>query len=898
VLRQVVECPELPLSQVELLSPSEREELAARVVRPSGRSRSGRTVVDLFEHQARTTPDAIALEAAGSSLTYRELDARASALALQLRRREVGPGKLVGICLHRGAGLVAAMLGVLKSGAAYVPLDPSYPHERLDFMLRDSAVAVVVTEPALAGMLPPNAAFVFANAGDSADALAASLGDSALDEEGLAYVIYTSGSTGTPKGVEVTHRALANVLASIAARPGLSAGDRLLAVTTVSFDIAALEILLPLISGATVVMAARDDARDAGRLAALISQARITVMQATPSTWRMLIDAGWRGQPGSLSIWSGGEALSRELAEALIVRGRSVWNLFGPTETTIWSTVESVSSGSGPVSIGRPIANTEIHVLDAQGRPAPTGVPGELFIGGDGVARGYLNRPGLTAERFVRNSIDAGGGRLYRTGDRVRMLPDGRLQWLGRVDSQLKIRGHRVEIGEIEACLGRLIGVSHCAVVPIVGRDGTSRLVGFVVASETIGISGKRVRDHLARELPSYMVPARVDVIRNMPMTPNQKVDRGALARLARFNVVAEGAAGESDTERRLCEIWAELLDVPQVGVDDDFFDLGGHSLLAVRLALAIERELGQSLSVAKLIDARTVRQAAALIERAKSGPAWQSLVIMQPEGAKAPFYCVHGVGGDVLNYQALASRMGTDRPFVSVQAIDQLRSVDPERGLSSMAAAYVDEIRRYQPSGPYHLGGYSLGGRIALEMALQLEAAGERVAFLGILDATPQGSSERSPGHLWRCIRNVPRWLWHDGLRSSWRENADRLQRGLRRLRSAIGMSSGEPAPGLHADVREMMNIDGLPIGIQRRYEWDFRAYCSYRPPLKCGPVTVFKASAQPLLALHASDLGWSAVSRGPVSVIEVPGSHSSIIAEPGVQHLADALKSALDPA
>jgi thioesterase domain-containing protein len=641
-------------------------------------------------------------------------------------------------------------------------------------------------------------------------------------------------------------------------------------------------------------MASHDDIRDAARLGTLLAERRVTVMQATPSTWRMLVDGGWPGQAASLSIWSGGEALSRELADALLARGRSVWNLFGPTETTVWSTVESVSSGAGPVSIGRPIANTEVHVLDAQGSPAPTGVPGELYIGGEGVARGYRHRPELTSERFVPNTIGTHGGRLYRTGDRVRRLPDGRLLWLGRFDSQVKIRGHRVEIGEVEACLARMIGVGSSAVVPIAERDGSSRLAAFIVAREATGISGKWVRDQLARELPSCMVPARVDVLRALPMTPNRKVDRAALAQLARARTLAGARTPESDTERQLCTLWAELLDVPQVGVDEDFFELGGHSLLAVRLVAAIERELGQSLSVAALLDAGTVRKLAAIVDRAKRGPAWRSLVVMQPKGPKPSFFCVHGVGGDVVHYQALAAQMGPDRPFVGVQAIDQLRALDPARGLAALAAAYVDEVRRYQPRGPYHLGGHSLGGRIALEMALQLEASGQRVAFLGILDTTPQHAPDRSLRYVWRFLANAPRWLWQDARHASWRQNVDRLRRTLRIVRRSLGPGDVAPEP----DVHEMMNLDGLPVAIQRRYEWDYRAFRSYRPSGQCGPVTVFRASAQPLLANHDPDLGWTTVSRGPVSVIEVPGAHDSILVGPGVQHLAAALHSALDQA
>ena len=619
VLRAVTRRPETALSDIDLLPSDER----ASMVRPAPPAAppASETIVDRFEGQVALQPHAVAIASGDEQISYRGLDARVATIAGRLRARGVGPGTLVGVCLHRGVNLVATLLAVMRCRAAYVPLDPSFPRERLTFMVRDSGLALVVTDPELAGLLPPDAALAFIGAmlEPAAEAPDAAPIPDRMDPDDLAYVIYTSGSTGVPKGVEVSHRSLANVLVSMADRPGLAHGDRLLAVTTISFDIAAVEIFLPLLVGATIVMATGNDSRDPTRLAALLGDGGITVMQATPSTWRMLIDAGWRGHPDALAIWSGGEALSRELAEALLRRGRAVWNLFGPTETTIWSTVESVTSGTGPVGIGNPIANTDLQILDDQRRPTPVGVPGELYIGGVGVARGYRNRPELTAERFVASAV-AAGERLYRTGDRVRRLPDGGLHWLGRFDSQVKIRGHRVEIGEVEACLERVPDVGNGVVVALADRHGEYSLVAFVVGSGGGDVDTRAVRDHLARALPNYMVPSRVELLQALPMTPNGKVDRAALVRIANADAVVENRPPASETERRLCAIWADVLGAQTVGVDEDFFDLGGHSLLAVRLVSAIERELGQSLSVATMLDLRTVRQLAWFVDRSRAG--------------------------------------------------------------------------------------------------------------------------------------------------------------------------------------------------------------------------------------------------------------------------------------
>jgi thioesterase domain-containing protein/acyl carrier protein len=416
------------------------------------------------------------------------------------------------------------------------------------------------------------------------------------------------------------------------------------------------------------------------------------------------------------------------------------------------------------------------------------------------------------------------------------------------------------------------------------------------VAHEHTSVHSKEVRDQLARHLPSYMVPSQITQLTALPLTRNGKVNRAALRAMpVDETAVPPGATPTTETERRLSDIWCKLLGVTRLGVDDDFFDRGGHSLLAVGLVSAIEREFGQPLGVATLIEARTIRQLAQVVERQKPVASWGALVVLQPRGHEPPFYCVHGVGGEVLGYAPLAIRMGNDRPFVGIQANDEIRSADPVHGIAAQAAAYVREIRRFQPNGPYHLGGYSHGGRVALEMALRLEAEGQRVAFLGVLDTTPVGVHYNSLGYWLRVARNAPRWLWYDALRTPWRENAERVRRALRRRGGLL--TPRVPADARLADVRDTMDISNLPPAYLARYRWDYLAFCSYVPAGRCqSGITVFKAKGQPLLASHDPDLGWSAVTRGSVEVVEVAGNHTSILTEPNVTGLADALRTALE--
>ncbi|HVV72246.1 MAG TPA: amino acid adenylation domain-containing protein, partial [Verrucomicrobiae bacterium] len=570
LLRGIVAAPQTRISALKILEPDERKELLEKANATSRDYPRERTVVEMIEEQAERRSGAVAVSFEGRSLTYGQLEERSRRLARHLQGLGVGAGSLVGLCLERGLEMVVGVLGVLKSGAAYVPLDPGFPAERLSYMLSDSGARVLVSQEELGQRLFGEAGGVERVYVDrDAELIGAQSAEALVGQAGAAdraYVLYTSGSTGRPKGVEIEHGGLTNFLCSMRHEPGMEERDVLVAVTTLSFDIAGLELFLPLICGARIELASRQTALDGVALGRLLRQSGATVMQATPATWRMLFESGWSGQ-SQLKVLCGGEAMGRDLAGRLVGSCASVWNLYGPTETTIWSTVGRVESEA--VDIGRPIANTRVYILDKNREPVPRGVVGELWIGGAGVARGYLNQPKLTAERFVEDPFD--GGRMYQTGDLGRYLADGRLECLGRVDQQVKIRGYRIELGEIESILGEHEQVRECAVV---AREvgGEKRLVAYV-AGEAEQVESWR--EHLRGRLPEYMVPSVFVPLEALPHTPNNKIDRKALPEPAGVPAAKPTVhlPPETETEKVVAHIFETVLASQDVGLTHDFFD-------------------------------------------------------------------------------------------------------------------------------------------------------------------------------------------------------------------------------------------------------------------------------------------------------------------------------------
>jgi amino acid adenylation domain-containing protein len=611
LLEGLVAHPDQHLAELPLLTATERQQILVEWNATQASYPKDACIHELFEAQVERTPDTVAVVCEGAQLTYRELNARANQLAHYLQALGVGPERLVGICVERSLELVVGLLGILKAGGAYVPLDPAYPSERLAFMLADAHIPVLVTQHQLiAGLLVHQARVVCLDT-DWARIAQERIEDppSRVTAQNLAYVIYTSGSTGKPKGVQVVHQGVVNFLEAMRQQPGLTVHDTLLAVTILSFDIAALELYLPLSVGARLVLMSREGAMDGQQLAVQLARSEATVMQATPATWRLLLEAGWPGNQ-QLNILCGGEALPRELAEQLLDRGSALWNLYGPTETTIWSAVLKVESGEGPVAIGPPIANTEIYLLDRHLQPVAVGVPGELYIGGTGLARGYLHRPELTAEKFVPSLYShEPGARLYRTGDLARYRPDGTLEFLGRMDQQVKVRGFRIELGEIEAALARHPGIAQAVAVAREDSPGDTRLVAYVVPRESAPLTAADLRGFLRLSLPDYMVPASLMMVDALPLTPNGKVDRRALPAPDRTRPELEGTfvAPRTPVEEGVARVWAEVLGLERVGVHDNFFELGGHSLLAIRIMAGIHDIFQVELPLRTLFEEPTV---------------------------------------------------------------------------------------------------------------------------------------------------------------------------------------------------------------------------------------------------------------------------------------------------
>ena len=620
VLRHAVASPELRLREIPLLTETDRRVLLRDVNATAMDHDRSLCIHQIVSAAAAALPDSIAVDASDATLTYGQLERRSNQMAQLLRERGVRDGALVGVCLDRIADLPVALLAVLKAGAAYVPVDPAHPAERLSYTLTDATVSCVITESRFAGLVSGiGAPLLLVDDDDGAiQAQSSHAPESAVGPDDLAYVIYTSGSTGRPKGVEVEHRNVVNFLHSMAREPGFGREDVLLAVTTPSFDIAGLEIFLPLVCGARTVIASRADVLDGEQLIRLLGESRATVMQATPATWRLMIDAGWTGG-SDLRVLCGGEAMPRDLARELLARTSVIWNMYGPTETTIWSTTHRVTDATYDVPIGHPIGNTTVYVLDEMGRPAPIGVPGELCIGGEGVARGYRERPELTAEKFVTVSLDGRAPeRLYRTGDVVRLRGDLALEFVGRRDHQVKVRGYRIELGEIESVLVEHASVRRAVVIVREDAPGDQRLVAYVVAADSaVTMDTELLRGVLRARLPEYMVPSTIVPLAELPLTPNGKIDRKALPSPVMSMSASMAPAPDivmTEPQRRVAAIWREVLRVEHLGVDDNFFDRGGHSLLVVKVHAALRREFQRELTLVDLFQHTTIAAQATLL--------------------------------------------------------------------------------------------------------------------------------------------------------------------------------------------------------------------------------------------------------------------------------------------
>ncbi|MFJ3927475.1 amino acid adenylation domain-containing protein, partial [Streptomyces sp. NPDC090022] len=779
LLETLAEDPGVRLSAVDVLGADERRRVltewnATEIPVPDA------TVVELFEAQVARTPDAIALVQGDVELSYAELDARANRLARLLVGRGIGPESVVAAVFERTVDLVVGLLGVIKAGACYLPIDPAYPADRIAYVIADSGAVCRLTSASLAerpvepegrlmaGAAEPRAEEVPLVLLDSAEVGAelAALADgpladgertAALRPEHPMWVIYTSGSTGRPKGVLVEHRAIVNFLTAMQDCFVLDAQDRLLAVSTHGCDMAGFEFYLPLLNGARIVLAAQEQVLDPWALRGLIRDTGATIVHATPSLWRgLMADADDPVDWSRVRAMIGAEALPADLARTLLTRTPTLTNLYGPTETTVWSTgKELVGSGADVTSIGGPIGNTRVYVLDDRMAPVPVGVAGELYIAGRSVARGYLGRPALTAGRFVADPFGGVGERMYRTGDVVRWTADGDLQYVGRSDEQVKVRGFRVELGEIEAVVAGHPSVAQAVALVREDIPGDQRLVAYVVPNrglpqDELGHLGQAVRAVAQDRLPGYMVPSAVVVIEKLPLMPNSKLDRKALP-VPEVEMREEAHHSVTSFEANVGAAFAEVLGLESVGVDDDFFALGGHSLLAVRLVEQL-RERGVAIAVRDLFAAPTV---SGLLKRMSLSSVRDALDVLLPireQGEQPPFFCFHPAGGVSWCYMPLVRYVPEDVPLYALQARGLDGTSPVAASISDMATDYIARMRSVQPSGPYRLMGWSYGGVIAHEIAVQLQAAGEEVGALVLLDQYPwdheaeKASAEQEP--------------------------------------------------------------------------------------------------------------------------------------------------------
>jgi amino acid adenylation domain-containing protein len=854
--------PGVTLRDLPMLTPTENRWLQDQETGPQQViPESG--VHDLFDLQARRTPDAIAVEHDGNRVTYRQLNEAATRLAHRLHEAGVGPETLVGLCVERSPKMVAALLGILKAGGAYVPIDPALPPQRIAMMMDDAKAPVILTESRLAAGLEHTGARLICcdeSPSPSPATLPAPAIEPGKDAGNLAYVIYTSGSTGKPKGVEVSHRALLNLLLSMQREPGFAAQDKLLAVTTISFDIAGLELFLPLICGGCVVIANKEDARDPILLIDLLRQSRCGIMQATPATWRALVNSGWSGD-SKLKILCGGEALPRDLAQQLLPLCGELWNMYGPTETTIWSTVHRVLPDVRLVPIGRPVANTSVYVLDPSLNRLPVGAVGELFIGGDGVARGYLGRPQLTGERFIANPFDS-SERIYRTGDLARWLADGTIECLGRADNQVKIRGFRVEVEEIESVIADLPGVTGVAVKAWPDASGSMALVAY-----TCGAEGPDLRAALQQKLPEYMIPSCVVPVEALPLTPNGKLDRNALPRPEMVKSATRFVEPRTVVERTLASIFASVLNVERVSVSDSFFDLGGHSLLVAKLLRRIDLEFGRHLSMPAVFQSPSVEQLAPFLESdsqkyAGRAPVRPRVVNIQTRNTRAPLFWIRG--GPYL--QTLQSHVET--PLITV-ALDpgEEASVCQNTSVTQVASCIVKRILETQPAGPYFLAGRCASGVIAFEAAVQLRAAGQEVALLALVESP-------NPAY----YQTIPRWRRRVSLAAY---HARRFSR----------LSGAAAAKYLYERLKGAAKAIMRPHApVDDQTECAILAY-THQP--YAGRIVVIQGTERPKVPdLRA---GWQDVAKGRFEVHQVVGGHDSIFSEPQVKDLGKLLNDML---
>ena len=910
LLQGAVEAPSTPVSQLPLLSAHERRQLLVECNQNETVYPRNHRIHELFEAQVRCAPHAIAMSWGRIKMTYGELNSRANQLAHFLRQFSIQRDMPVALCVDRSLEMLVGMLAILKAKGAYVPIDSSYPKERLAFMLEDTGAPVLLTQERLLGRLPRSSAKVVCLDADW-DLIARQKTENPANpghDSDLAYIMYTSGSTGLPKGVAVPHRAV-NRLVLNTNYIQLGSRDRIAQVSNISFDAATFELWGALLNGGQIVGINRDVALSPKEFANELKERGITAMFLTTALFNQLAGE----VPGAFetvrTLIIGGEALDPKWVRE-VLRNRPpkrMVNGYGPTENTTFTCchlIRELSEHAALVPLGKPISNTTVFLLDSHQQPVPIGVPGELYAGGDGLARGYWNRPDLTSEKFVRNPFDESGTTfLYRTGDMARRLSDGTVEFLGRIDGQIKIRGHRVELGEIETQLTAHPSIRECVVVVTGASSSSKRLVAYLVPEDGVGPNASQLRAYLAEKLPDYMIPSAFVNLKALPLTPNGKVDRKALPapEPTRPSLDRRYIAPQDAIERQLVVIWQTVLGVQPVGIQDKFFDLGGHSMLAVRVISQIEKAFGRKLRLATLFQAGTIQRLAAVLRQEidETTPAGgTSLVEVQSAGSRPPLFLVHGAGGGMFwGYVNLSRQLGVEQPVYGFKS-PGLAGHQESGSLQDMAARYLADLRVVQPQGPYYLGGYCFGGNVAYEMACQLTEQGHEVAMLALLNCAPPNSGYEkipwTPAWAIRFARNLLHWIRYF---ASWSSNQRRgffhWKWQLLKRRFALKHGSAGQLPKVEpGDLVDLSSYTEEQKGI---WEQHIRALMGFRPRPYRGRVHLFRSAGHPLWCSFDHDYGWGRLARGGVELILVPGAHEKILEDPWVGVLAQELCNVL---